>query len=378
MNKTNDNDELEHVSNDEFEGEDQGNLQGPFDPNEIDVDISVVNLGSLLEQLEYEEIDLKPEFQRSSDVWSKVKKSRLIESVLLGLPLPSFYFSEDPETGKLTIVDGLQRLCAFKDFWLENDPKKKLILDGLQFLTTLNGITRDDLDRAQIRRFKSLKVTLNTLRKSTPAKVKFVIFQRVNTAGVPLTQQEMRNALYQKKATDLLRRMAALDSFKEATGGKISTTRMTDCDFANRFVAFYLRKEQYEGDLDPFMGDALDYVNKMPQAEIDNLCDAFDQSMKVCYQLLGNNAFRRPNIKKGGYYRINKAIFEALSVSIAKLDVIEQAALVANKDAFSELIYSLFTNEEFIRSVTSGTAKLPQVEYRFDQINKLIKSVLLL
>ena len=117
MNKTNDNDELEHVSNDEFEGEDQGNLQGPFDPNEIDVDISVVNLGSLLEQLEYEEIDLKPEFQRSSDVWSKEKKSRLIESVLLGLPLPSFYFSEDPETGKLTIVDGLQRLCAFKDFW---------------------------------------------------------------------------------------------------------------------------------------------------------------------------------------------------------------------------------------------------------------------
>ena len=76
-------------SNPQFEGEDieMIDLQGPFDPNDIDVDISVVNLGSVLEQLEYEEIDLKPEFQRSSDVWSPIQKSRLIESVLL---VPAF------------------------------------------------------------------------------------------------------------------------------------------------------------------------------------------------------------------------------------------------------------------------------------------------
>lgn len=68
----------------------------PFNPNEIDVDISTVNLGSLIEQLENDEIDLQPDFQRAADVWDNVKKSRLIESILLGLPLPSFYFSEDP------------------------------------------------------------------------------------------------------------------------------------------------------------------------------------------------------------------------------------------------------------------------------------------
>ncbi|WP_165157838.1 DUF262 domain-containing protein [Parabacteroides sp. ZJ-118] len=154
-----------------FEGEDDNNLKGPFDPNDIDVDISVVNLGSLLEQLEYREIDLKPEFQRSSDVWSRESKSRLIESILLGLPLPSFYFSEDPATNKLVIVDGLQRLCALKDFWID----KKLVLEGMQFLTDLEGKAVGDLDRTQIRRIKSLKVTLNTLRKNTPPEVKFVI-----------------------------------------------------------------------------------------------------------------------------------------------------------------------------------------------------------
>ena len=348
-------------------------IHGPFDPNAIDVDISVVNLGSLLEQLEYNEIDLRPEFQRASDVWSQVKKSRLIESVLLGLPLPSFYFSEDPETNKLLVVDGLQRLCAFSDFCIT----KKLKLKGMQFLTGLEGWTYDKLDRTQIRRIKSLKVTLNTLRKNTPQRVKLVIFQRVNTAGVPLTPQEMRNALYQKKATDLLKGMAKLDSFRKATGGKIPSKRMTDCDFANRFVAFYLYRKEYDGNLDEFMGDALENINKMSQKEIDSIHDTFDRSMTICYRLLGNTAFKRPDPQKpNSFLKTNKAIFEVLSVSIAQLSENEQQILVQKKNRFQNEIYSLFKNEDFIKSITSGTAKTPQVEYRHTKVQQLIKQVI--
>jgi len=348
-------------------------IHGPFDPNAIDVDISVVNLGSLLEQLEYNEIDLQPEFQRESDVWTQVKKSRLIESVLLGLPLPSFYFSEDPETNKLLVVDGLQRLCAFSDFCIT----KKLKLKGMQFLTGLEGWTYDKLDRTQIRRIKSLKVTLNTLRKNTPQRVKLVIFQRVNTAGVPLTSQEMRNALYQKKATDLLKRMVKLDSFRKATGGKIPSKRMTDCDFANRFVAFYLYRKEYDGNLDEFMGDALENINKMSQQEIDSIHDTFDRSMTICYRLLGNTAFKRPDPQKtNSFLKTNKAIFEVLSVSIAQLTDNEQEILVQRKNRFQNEIYSLFMNEDFIKSITSGTAKTPQVEYRHTKVQQLIKQVI--
>lgn len=348
-------------------------IHGPFDPNAIDVDISVVNLGSLLEQLEYNEIDLQPEFQRESDVWTQVKKSRLIESVLLGLPLPSFYFSEDPETNKLLVVDGLQRLCAFSDFCIT----KKLKLKGMQFLTGLEGWTYDKLDRTQIRRIKSLKVTLNTLRKNTPQRVKLVIFQRVNTAGVPLTPQEMRNALYQKKATDLLKRMVKLDSFRKATGGKIPSKRMTDCDFANRFVAFYLYRKEYDGNLDEFMGDALENINRMSQQEIDSIHDTFDRSMTICYRLLGNTAFKRPDPQKpNSFLKTNKAIFEVLSVSIAQLTDNEQEILVQRKNRFQNEIYSLFKNEDFIKSITSGTAKTPQVEYRHTKVQQLIKQII--
>jgi len=367
----------EYFDNDKDIIEDEQNnsddMFGPFDPNAIDVDISVVNLGSLLEQLEYKEIDLQPEFQRASDVWSSTKKSRLIESVLLGLPLPSFYFSEDPATNKLLVVDGLQRLCAFTDFCID----KKLKLKGLQFLNSLEGCTYDDLDRTQIRRIKSLKITLNTLRKNTPQRVKLVIFQRVNTAGVPLTPQEMRNALYQKKATDLLRSMVALDSFKNATGGKIPSKRMTDCDFANRFLAFYLCREDYDGNLDGFMGDALEKVNKMSQEEIDDLLRIFDISMSVCYQLLGSTAFKRPDPKKpGSYLKINKAIYEALSVSIASLSSSERVILLQRKTQFQNEIYSLFIQYDFVKSITSGTAKNPQVDYRHTHIQQLIKDII--
>ena len=365
---------------DEFESDvevenigDDSSFDGPFDPNDIDVDISTVNLGSLLEQLEYDEIDLKPEFQRSSDVWTTVKKSRLIESILLGLPLPSFYFSEDPVSNKLVIVDGLQRLCALKDFWID----KKLKLVGMQFLTNLERVSYADLDRAQIRRFKSLKVTLNILRKSTPTKVKFVIFQRVNTAGEPLKPQEMRNALYQGSATKLLKEMVELDSFKRATDGRIKEKRMADCDFANRFLAFYLRKDEYNGELDAFMNDTLAVVNRMENGEIEGVKQSFDRAMEVCWHLFENKAFRRPNEADATQFlRINKAIFEVLSVSIAKLGNTEQQILIKKKDLFTRLIYNLFKEGDFVKSVTSGTAKIPQVDYRFKQINSVISEVL--
>lgn len=360
-----------NIEETEFEGEDKiSDFEGPFDPNNIDVDIAVVNLGSLLEMLEYGEIDLSPDFQRSGDLWTMKQKSRLIESILLGLPIPSFYFSEDPNTHKLVVVDGLQRLCAFKEFWVD----KTLKLKGMQFLSNLNKKTVDDLDRTQIRRIKSLKITLNTLRKETPANVKYVLFQRINTAGIPLKQQEMRNALYQGKATDLLKRMAKCESFIQATGESISTKRMADYNFANRFIAFYLNRETFTGENDAFLGNALDQVNKMETQEIDDIYNAFDSSMSVCYQIFGDKAFRRPDRKKQGeFLKINKPIFDVLSVSIAHLSTKQQEILIQQKMLFKELLYTIFLNETFIKSFTQNAYN---VNLRFSTINELINYVL--
>lgn len=361
----------------EYDDEDNDNaFEGPFDPNNIDVDISVVNLGSLLEMLEYGEIDLSPDFQRESDLWSIKQKSRLIESVLLGLPLPSFYFSEDPNTKKLVVVDGLQRLCAFNDFWI----KKTLRLEGMQFLTNLNGKSIKDLDRTQIRRIKSLKITLNSLRKETPTNVKYVLFQRINTAGLPLSQQEMRNALYQGKATDLLKRMVTLASFEDVIGYRLDKRRMTDCYFANRFLAFHLNKDKYNGDINSFMGDVLAQVNQMNDKDIDSIKESFDRAMIVCYAVFGKEAFVRYSIKKSKNnkfkYKLSRPLFDALSVSIANLTAQQQNMLVERKSVFNNIIQSQLQEGDFIKSITSNATTTSDVKLRFSIISNAINDVL--
>lgn len=255
----------------------------PFNPNEIDVDISTVNLGSLIDQLENDEIDLQPDFQRVTDVWDNVKKSRLIESILLGLPLPSFYFSEDPVSQKLSIIDGLQRICAIRDFVLEKENPLKL--EGLQFLKNFDGFTFSQLARPEVKRIKSLKITMNTLRKGTPLDVKYIIFQRVNTAGVPLTPQEMRHALNQGPAAIFIKELADMESFKKATNYSVESKRMQDRDFVNRFIAFFIGYQDYMGDLDMFLNDKMGELNKMTSEQRDDIRVSFDKAMKCCYEI---------------------------------------------------------------------------------------------
>ena len=115
----------------------------------------------------------------------------------------------------------------------------------------------------------------------------------------------------------------------------------------------------------------------MSQKEIDSIPDTFDRSMKICYKLLGNTAFTRPDPQKtNSFLKTNKAIFEVLSVSIAQLSESEQEILVQRKARFQNEIYSLFMNEDFIKSITSGTAKTPQGEYRHTKVQQLIKQVI--
>lgn len=344
----------------------------PFNPNSIDVDIATVNLGMLIEQLENEEIDLNPDFQRASDIWSPTKKSRLIESILLGLPLPSFYFSEDSYSQKLSVIDGLQRLCAIKDFVI----KKILKLQDLQFLHNFEGLGYEDLERPEIRRIKSLKITMNTLRKTTPNEVKFVIFQRVNTAGEPLTPQEMRHALNQGPAADFIKEIADLESFKKATNYKVDTKRMQDRDFANRFVAFYLGYKDYKGELDAFLNEKMGELNRFSEVQRQEIRIAFDKSMECCYDIFKEDTFRKRFAIGERRKPISKAVFDTVSVNIAWLSDAQRRTLVNSASLVRERMMELFHDEKFLRSITTGTGQKYSVQTRFSEFKSLIDKIL--
>jgi hypothetical protein len=346
----------------------------PFNPNEIDVDISTVNLGSLIDQLENDEIDLQPDFQRATDVWDNVKKSRLIESILLGLPLPSFYFSEDPVSQKLSIIDGLQRICAIRDFVLkEEDPLK---LEGLQFLKNFEGLTYSQLARPEVKRIKSLKITMNTLRKGTPLDVKYIIFQRVNTAGEPLTSQEMRHALNQGPAAIFIKKLADMESFKKATNYSVKSKRMQDRDFANRFVAFFIGYQDYTGDLDMFLNDKMGELNRMTSEQREGIRVSFDKAMKCCYDIFKEDTFRKRYKLDDRRKPISKAVYDTLSVNIAWLSDEERKLLLKNAEVFKGGMIRLFNDEKFNFSISTGTGQKYNVDLRFTMVKSLIKGII--
>lgn len=346
----------------------------PFNPNEIDVDISTVNLGSLIEQLENDEIDLQPDFQRAADVWDNVKKSRLIESILLGLPLPSFYFSEDPVSQKLSIIDGLQRICAIRDFVLKEDEPLKL--EGLQFLKNIEGLTFSQLARPEVKRIKSLKITMNTLRKGTPLDVKYIIFQRVNTAGEPLTPQEMRHALNQGPAAIFIKELANMESFKKATNYSVKSKRMQDRDFVNRFVAFFIGYQDYMGDLDMFLNDKMGELNKMTPAQRNDIRVSFDKAMECCYEIFKKDTFRKRYKITDKRKPISKSVYDTLSVNIAWLSDEEQHLLLKNAEDFKAGMIRLFNDEKFNFSISTGTGQKYNVEQRFTMVKSLIKEII--
>lgn len=367
-------DHLEVEEEDLNGGESTELITNPFNPNEIDVDISTVNLGSLIEQLENDEIDLQPDFQRAADVWDNVKKSRLIESILLGLPLPSFYFSEDPRSQKLSIIDGLQRICAIKDFILKKDGPLKL--EGLQFLKNFEGMTYSQLARPEVKRIKSLKITMNTLRKGTPLDVKYIIFQRVNTAGEPLTPQEMRHALNQGPAAEFIKELANMESFKIATNNSVKSKRMQDRDFVNRFIAFFIGYRDYMGDLDMFLNDKMGELNKMTSTQRDDIRASFDKSMKCCYQIFEDDTFRKRYSITDRRKPISKSVYDTLSVNIAWLNDTEQSLLLQNAKEFKSGMIRLFNDTKFDSSISTGTGQKYNVEQRFTMVKSLIKEII--
>jgi len=338
----------------------------------IDVSVDTVNLGFLLEKLEYEEIDLSPDFQRSSDLWTPVQKSQLIESILMDLPIPSFFFSEDKGSDKWIIIDGLQRLCALKDFCLKEE-QDRLELKGLTFLKELNGKRFSDLGRPLIRQLKGYKVVLNRLRKGADPKAMAEIFRRVNRAGVQLTPQEIRNAVYRGRATTLLRRMVNSDSFKQVVS--VNPLRMADLSFANRFVAFHcLPREKYDGNLDSWMDRSLQYLNEeCGEEDIEIIFGSFDSSMKLSYSLLGADAFRRYGGEGSPRLPYNRVLFEVLSVLFAELTEEKAERLKQNRDAFAGELKQLESEDGlFVKYLTSGTGKAEACRYRFGKVKELI------
>ncbi|MDR2495913.1 MAG: DUF262 domain-containing protein [Tannerellaceae bacterium] len=355
-------------------------INNPFKPSDIKMDTQTVNLGYLIEMMKYDEINLQPDLQRGEGLWTDEQKSRLIESILLGLPLPSFYFYEESQEGegtyKWAVIDGLQRLGTFRSFILEQDESKKLHLRNLEFITEYNGKNYDALSREDQRRISGSKITLNIIRKGTPDEVKYVIFKRVNTAGLHLTPQEIRHAVYHGRPAEFVRELAESPEFIEATAASISPQRMDDRYYANRFIAFYLQdyNTDYNGDLDLFMNTGMSLLKDKTREELQAIKDAFCRSMKLAFEIFGSETFRKPY--RARQPQVSKAIFDTLSVNLAKLRVEEQSILLARKGLFRQEMTDLLNKSDFDKAISSSTGQQSHIKTRFGLVESLIRRII--
>jgi len=353
--------------------ESEERITEPFDPTLIRVETKPMSMDLLIARIKEGELDLMPGFQRKAGIWSDAAQSRLIESMLIRIPLPAFYMDATDEDRWL-IVDGLQRLTTIERFVI----KKELKLIGLEFLDQIEGKIFDELPRAFQRRIYETQVTVYLIERDTPTEVKFNIFKRINTGGLPLSSQEIRHALNQGKVTKLLELLAKSNEFRKATDYGIRDKRMADQECVLRFMAFTIFPyHNYKTkDFDNFLNKAMANINKMPENEIEDLKKQFLRSMVAAYDLFGRYAFRKQYQKNSWRYPINKALFESWSVNLNLLNEDQLKNLQRRKDTLTDKFIQLMGNRDFESAISQGTGNIAKVHLRFSSIEKLLQEVL--
>lgn len=345
----------------------------PFSPSDIVIANPPMNLGDLIDMIEYGWIDFEADYQREDNLWSAGKQSRLIESALLGLRLPAFYFEEVTKK-KWKIIDGLQRCSAIRNFCVD----KTLKLSELEFLK-FDGWTFDRFDFELRRDLRRLPITVNILQPGVPDDVKYILFKRLNTGGVELTAQEIRNSMFQGPAIELVKKLASDENFLAATRHKIPTRRKQDQDFVSRFMAFYLiGYENYSPDIESFINSSMKMVNEenVSAAQIDTMCQAFSEAMHLAASVFGNDAFRK--ISNGKRGPINKALFEVIAVTFAKLSRYDRLKLesASSVQLKKELTDELVNDAAFSYALSTTTGRPDNVKTRFQTFEKIVKKIL--
>ena len=348
-------------------------IKRPFDPEKIRVRTVNVVVDQVVARIRYQEIDLAPDFQRMADIWNDRQKSRLIESLLLRIPIPVFYVAADHDE-IWSVVDGLQRTSTMFDY-----VEGKFALQQLEYLTSLNGKSFMDLPHRMQRRIRETQLVVNVIEPGTPEEVMFNIFRRINTGGATLNGQEIRHALHPGPVRNYLKELAESDDFKRATDNSIKNIRMEDRECVLRFIAFHVEPwEDYSAnDLDGYLGNAMKRVNAMETAQRDVLTRDFMRAMRGAYRIFERHAFRKRYGRDESRYKVNKALFDAWSVGLARLTDGDVEILAEKRDQIIDEFISLMNaDSEFETSISASTGTPARVRKRFRTTQELIERCL--
>ena len=352
-------------------------IEHPWDPEDIRVSTRSFSLRNIIDMITEGGLDLAPDFQRLH-VWGPVQKGQLIESVLLQIPLPAFYFAEDAD-GVMQVVDGVQRLSTINDF-VTGDSKRGggFPLIGVEYLSDVKGKRFNDLPAVWKRRIHNTQIVAHVIEPSTPAAVMYDIFRRINTGGTPLMAQEIRHCVSKQRSRAFLKELATTTAFDNATPEVLKNhRRMVDRELALRFVAFwyrgpdgYLRSDSLESFL-LRVTQSLDDKLDIDDLALVDIRSAFERGLTLAREVFGGHAFRKWPAGVDRLAPINRALFETWTVELARAD---QAAVRENAEKIRDFArQGMASDTNYIASVSSGTGAVSSVQMRFEKTRAFIQ-----
>ncbi|MDV5033291.1 DUF262 domain-containing protein [Vibrio diabolicus] len=359
----------------------------------------------IFDRLSFGEIELQPDFQRKDRVWPDPRKSKLIESILMGLPLPVFYFAEKPN-GDWIIVDGLQRITTIYDFM-----RGEFSLNGLEVLEELNGKDFSGLERAEQRKIREYPLTAHLIDMATDKDNIIVeLFHRINTYGVKLSEQEIRSALNQGTSVKFLRYLASTPEFKSATHGKIKSDRQKDMELCLSALSFMLRGyKSFDNQYNKYLSDAMESMNahtlKLDDEDLLDegmsklsaeyspvyklIADKFKNGLKIAEQVFGDYAFKKiPDSAKK--VPISKPLFELIVTYFSELSEEQAYQVISRSDELIDMLYEAIDKDSsdyaewesakyenegrgLQYSISQSTGKNVTVRFRFESFREILK-----
>jgi hypothetical protein len=337
---------------------------------------------TLIDQLRRGNIKLDPIFQRR-DAWDTKRKSRFIESIVLGLPIPQIVLAEaKDDRGAFLVIDGKQRLLSLQQFAGIAADTTPLALTGLKFRDELNTKTYDDFQndtrlRNHRNAFDNQPIRTVVVKNWQKEDVLYLIFHRLNSETLPLSPQELRQALHPGPFLRFAAEYTQIPGgIHKALGIAKPDFRMRDVELFVRYVAFHYSLDTYTGNLKTFLDNECKRLNSKWTAEesdIRHTAEQMEAAISAAYEIFGDNAFRKYD---GNSYetRFNRAVFDIILYYFSD-DAIRKAAL-AKKTRVKNAYEALITNSAFVKSVETTTKSVDATRTRFVTWGKTLSKAL--
>ncbi|MFN8490442.1 MAG: DUF262 domain-containing protein [Caldilineaceae bacterium] len=299
---------------------------------------------TIVSQIEEKSLLVQPPYQRGY-VWDDGRASRLIESLLMNIPIPACYFAEE-EAGVLTVIDGQQRLYSIWRF-VRNHFKLK----GLRTLTQHNGNAFKDLPEREQRLILGRSIRCIVITQESHPEIRFEVFERLNTGMMQLTDQEIRNAIYRGEFNDLIKTLAEQPRWIKVLNKSKLDKRMRDDELVIRFFAVQDNYKTYQDPLRSFLNQYTMNKRMLNSQEKKRLTDLFEQTVDKVIHVFDDHAFR---IYINDWEKqVNRALFDAVMLVFSKLSRDE---LVTKRETINAMLIELCKAPEFLQAISRSTA----------------------